>query len=224
MDDLSTARGMLGTLGRGSRILAVVDVSSSMAEQVPGSGLTRLGVTVEAASAGLSLLPARSEAGLWEFSTDLGPDRDYRELVPIGPVAGGHATALAKNLAGLRPIPNGSTGLYDTVLAAVRRVQSGYDPTKTNAVVLLTDGANQDPQGLELTELLDRLRAEEHPSRPVPVISVAYGPDSDAGSLRAISDVTGGATYVSADPRRIRSVLLDAIGQRLCRPDCVPVG
>ena len=89
MDDLSTARGMLGTLGRGSRILAVVDVSSSMAEHVPGSGLTRLDVTVEAASAGLSLLPARSEAGLWEFSTDLGPDRDYRgwsrsERLPVG--------------------------------------------------------------------------------------------------------------------------------------------
>ncbi len=224
MDDLAKARAMLGTLGRGSRVLAVVDVSGSMAEQVPGTELTRLDVTIDAASAGLSLLPARSEVGLWEFSTDLGPDADYRELVPIGPVAGGHATALATSLAGLQPIPNGSTGLYDTVLAAVRRVQSGYDATRVNAVVLLTDGANQDPHGLELTELLDRLRAGQDPSRPVPVISVAYGPDSDAAALRAISDVTGGATFVSADPRRIRSVLLDAIGQRLCRPDCAQVG
>ena len=91
-------------------------------------------------------------------------------------------------------------------------------------MVLLTDGANEDPHGLALSELLDRLRAEQDPSRPVPVISVAYGPDSDAASLRAISDVTSGATFVSADPRRIRSVLLDAIGQRLCRPDCAPVG
>ena len=91
-------------------------------------------------------------------------------------------------------------------------------------MVLLTDGANQDPHGLELTELLDRLRAKQDPSRPVPVISVAYGPDGDAASLRAIGDVTGGATFVSADPRRIRSVLLDAIGQRLCRPQCTPVG
>jgi Ca-activated chloride channel family protein len=224
MDDLSTARTMLGTLGRGSRILAVVDVSGSMAEQVPGSRLTRLELTIEAASAGLSLLPARSEAGLWEFSTDLGPETDYRELVPIGAVTGGHAKALARRLAGLRPIPNGSTGLYDTVLAAVRRVRSDYDTTRTNAVVLLTDGHNQDPHGLRLAGLLDRLRAEQDPSRPVPVIAVAYGPDSDAASLRAISDVTGGATYVSADPRRIRSVLLDAIGQRLCRPDCAPAG
>ena len=98
MNDLSTARGMLGTLGRGSRILAVVDVSGSMAEQVPGSGLTRLDLTVGAASAGLSLLPARSEAGLWAFATDLGPDTDYRELVPIGPVAGGTRPRWARTL------------------------------------------------------------------------------------------------------------------------------
>jgi hypothetical protein len=160
---------------------------------------------------------------LWEFSTDLGPGTDYRELVPIGPVEGRHAAQLAGNLAGLRPIPTGSTGLYDTVLAAVQRVRSGYDPTRTNAVVLLTDGANHDAHGIGLAGLLDRLRAESDPSEPVPVISIAYGPDSDAASLRAISDVTGGATYVAADPRTIRSVLLDAIGQRLCRPDCAEV-
>jgi Ca-activated chloride channel family protein len=223
MADLSTAHNMLRTLGQGSRLLAVVDVSGSMADPVPGSGQTRLGLTIQAAEAGLRLLPPQSEVGLWEFSTDLEPGTDYRELVPIGAVEGGQAARLARGLAGLRPIPTGSTGLYDTVLAAVRRVQSGYDPTKTNAVVLLTDGANHDAHGIGLAGLLDRLRAEDGPSNRVPVISVAYGPDSDAASLRAISDVTGGATYVAADPRRIRSVLLDAIGQRLCRPDCAAV-
>jgi Ca-activated chloride channel homolog len=224
MADLSAARSMLGTLGHGSRILAVVDVSGSMADPVPGSGQTRLGLTIQAASAGLGLLPPQSEVGLWEFSTNLEPGTDYRELVPIGAVDGRQAAArLARRLAELRPIPSGSTGLYDTVLAAVRRVQSGYDPTKTNAVVLLTDGANYDAHGIGLAGLLDRLRAEDGGSKRVPVISVAYGPDSDAASLRAISDVTAGATYVAADPRRIRSVLLDAIGQRLCRPDCAAV-
>jgi ABC-type molybdate transport system substrate-binding protein len=223
MADLSTARSMLGTLGHGSRLLAVVDVSGSMADPVPGSEQTRLGLTIQAASAGLGLLPAQSEAGLWEFSTNLEPGTDYRELVPLGPVEGRHAARLAGHLAGLRPIPTGSTGLYDTVLAAVQRVRSGYDPTKTNAVVLLTDGANHDAHGIGLAGLLDRLRATDDPSMPVPVISIAYGPDSDAASLRAISDVTGGTTYVAADPRTIRSVLLDAIGQRLCRPDCAKV-
>jgi len=226
---LATARTMLGTLNRGSRVLAVVDVSGSMAELVPGTrGLSRLDLTVRAAAAGLSLLPARSHVGLWEFSANLGPGTDYRELVPIGPLAGrqgpGGAGALAAGLGGLHAIPDASTGLYDTTLAAVRRVRAGYDPTRTNAVVLLTDGANQDPAGLDLARLLDRLRAEDDPTRAVPVISVAYGPDSDAASLRAISDVTGGTTYVSVNPRRIREVFLDAIGQRLCRPDCALTG
>ena len=205
-------------------MLAVVDVSGSMAELVPGTGLTRLELTIRAASAGLSLLPAGSAAGLWEFSTDLAPGTDYRELVTIGEVTGGHATALVKRLARLRPIPNGSTGLYDTVLAAVRRVRSGYDPTRTNAVVLLTDGANQDPHGLRLAGLLDRLRARAG------LLEASTG---DLGRIRPRQRcrVTPSdkrrhrwCDVRRSHPRRIRSVLLDAIGQRLCRPDCVPVG
>ncbi len=220
VDDVDTARSMIATLDRGSRILAVVDVSGSMADPVPGTGRTRLALTVRAAAAGLGLLPRGSRIGLWEFSTDLTPRTDYRELVRVGALNRGQQARLAAGLAAMRPVPDGSTGLYDTVLAAVRRVRAGYDPTRANAVVVLTDGADQDPHGIGLSGLLDRLRREDDPARPVPVIAVAYGPDGDAASLRAISDVTGGATYVSADLRRIRTVLLDAIGLRLCRPDC----
>jgi Mg-chelatase subunit ChlD len=219
-EDLDVARDMLGTLGRGTRMLAVVDVSGSMATTVPGTpGLTRLELAQRAAATGLSLLPETASVGLWVFSTDLGPGRDHRVVVPV---ADGlqQRDALTSGLAGLRPVPGGATGLYDTTLAAVRHVRATYDPDRTNAVVLLTDGANEDPSGIGLATLLHRLRAESHPRRPVPVIAVAYGPDIDAAALRAVSEVTGGATYVAVDPRDVQRVLLDAIGQRLCRPDC----
>lgn len=219
--DLVVARTMLQTLSRPSRLLAVIDVSGSMGAEVPGlPGVTRIAYAMEAAAAGLGMLPPGSEAGLWEFSTDLAPGSDHREVVPMGEIAGSHGRLLAAGLRGLTAIPDGGTGLYDTTLAAVRRMRADFDPMRTNAVVLLTDGANSDDDGLDLTVLLDRLRAENDPARPVPVIAVAYGKDVDAGALRAISAETGGAAYVAVDPRRIRTVLQDAIGQRLCRPDC----
>ncbi len=224
-DQLVAARGILGTLNRGSRVLAVLDVSGSMTLPVPGTGgRTRWDLTRAAASDGLALFPHDTRVGLWEFSTHLTAHTDYRQLVPIGPLSGGPAgtgaKALQAQLRRLQPLPHGSTGLYDTVLAAVRHVRAGYDPTRTNAVVLLSDGANEDDHGIGLATLLDRLRSEDDPRRPVPVVSIAYGPDSDAAALRAVSDATGGATYVAADPRRLRKVFLDAVGQRLCRPDC----
>jgi hypothetical protein len=229
MADLAAARTILGTLNRGSRLLAVLDVSGSMATPVPGTrGRSRMDLTKRAAAGGLSLLPADSRVGLWEFSTNLTRRTDYRRLVPIGPMEGGRPgtgrRAMAAAISRVEAIPDGATGLYDTTLAAVRAVRAHYDPRRVNAVVLLSDGANQDQSGLDLEQLLDRLRAGNDPARPVPVIAVAYGPDSDAAALRAISDVTGGATYVAADPRQIRQVFLDAIGQRLCRPDCPAAG
>jgi hypothetical protein len=223
--ELNAARGILDTIDHGSRVLAVLDVSGSMTLPVPGAGgRTRWDLTRTAAGAGLALFPSDSQVGLWIFSTHLTAHTDYRQLVPIAPLSGGTrdagAGALLAQLRAARPLPHGSTGLYDTVLAAVRHVRAGYDPSRTNAVVLLSDGANEDDQGIGLAHLLDRLRAERDPRRPVPVIAVAYGPDSDAAALRAVSDVTGGATYVAADPRHIQKVFLDVIGQRLCRPDC----
>ena len=68
--------------------------------------------------------------------------------------------------------------------------------------------------------MLSTLAAEQDPSRPVPVISIAFGPDSDVDALGQISKATGGAAYESKDPRQIGEIFLDAVGQRLCRPSC----
>ncbi|MEV6495776.1 substrate-binding domain-containing protein, partial [Actinoplanes sp. NPDC051633] len=102
-----------------SRMLAVFDVSGSMAARVPGSSDTRLSATVKAAQGGAQLLLGTSEIGVWTFSTDLDGDRDYRELVPVGPVGPRRAKIVAE-LGRMRVKPNGATGLYDTTLAAYR--------------------------------------------------------------------------------------------------------
>jgi Ca-activated chloride channel homolog len=209
-----------------TRMLAVMDISGSMGEPVPGAhGQTRLQLALDAAGNGLNLFSDQSSIGLWTFSTNLTASTDYRQLVPLGPlgVRSDGVTGrekLATALAATTAIRGGSTGLYDTALAAVREVRTGWDPARVNSVVLLTDGRNEDSHGLTLPQLLSALRAQQDPRRPVPVISIAYGPDSDVAALQAISKATAGATYVSRDPRDIRHVIQDALSQRVCRPDC----
>lgn len=213
------------SITRGARMLAVFDVSGSMGQQVPGAGgATRMDLARRAAAGAMPLLPPGSEVGLWEFATDLVGRSDHRELVPLGPLDGPTGTdrraALALGVAGLQQIVDGGTGLYDTTLAAVRAVRRGWDPDRVNSVVLLTDGRNDDAHGIDLATLLGQLRAENDPQRPVPVISLVYGPDADAAALRAISEATGGATYVARDPRQVGQIMLDAFGRRACRPGC----
>jgi Ca-activated chloride channel family protein len=217
------ATDALAVLRRPSRLLAVIDVSGSMATQVPSRDhSSRLDVARAAAANALGLFGADSVVGLWEFSADLTPATDYRELAPLAPFATPTRAKLAAALNQLAVNPNGGTGLYDTVLAAVRAVRAGYDASRVNTVVILSDGKDEDDHdhGITLSALLRILRAENDPTRPVPVITIAYGPSSDQAAMRTISTATGGSFYLSSDPTNLPQIFLDAIGQRLCRPRC----
>ncbi|MCW2574514.1 MAG: uncharacterized protein JWR66_544, partial [Modestobacter sp.] len=108
----------------------------------------------------------------------------------------------------------GGTGLYDTTLAAVRASRDAYDPKSVSSVVLITDGENEDDTGIQLDALLDTLRGEADPTRPVKVIAIALGPDADLGALQQIADATGGAAYQALDPEDLQGVLFDAIRRR----------
>jgi hypothetical protein len=82
-----------------------------------------------------------------------------------------------------------------------------------NSVLMVTDGTNED-DGISLESLLDTLRSEADPVRPVKVIGVALGPDADLDALEQIADATGGAAYSAVDPTDLQTVLFDALRQR----------
>jgi hypothetical protein len=193
------------------RILAVLDVSGSMLTKVPTAGnLTREQVTIQAAIGGLALFDDSWALGLWTFSTRLDGARDYRELLPITPLSATRERAGAV-LAGIRPKKGGETGLYDTTLAAYREVQDDWDPGRLNAVVIMTDGKNQDDSGVTLPALLTELRKLKDPKRPVDVVAIGIGPDIDAGALQQIIGVTGGGLFRAADPAKIGEIFLRAL-------------
>ncbi|MQA98124.1 MAG: VWA domain-containing protein, partial [Streptosporangiales bacterium] len=209
----------------GTRMLTLIDVSGSMAEPVPGTGVTRMQATAQTAIQGLRLFPDDSELGLWSFSTFMNGQRDYRELQPIMPLYVRHGGVTSRErqertLSRIRPNPVGDTGLYDSILAGYREVKRGYQPDKVNTLLVLTDGRNDDPVGLTLEQLQARLRAEFDPERPVAIISIAFGPDIDANVLRQITALTNGAAYVTDDPAKIKSIFLESIALRICSPNC----
>ncbi len=201
-----------------ARSIAVVDVSGSM--DFTDAGKSRISLAVGAATRALGLYPDNAQIGLWAFSVGLGgQSRDYREMVPVrrlsASVGGGtQRDALGSALARLPRLTNGGTGLYDTTLAAIRTLQDSYDPGAENAVILLTDGKNDDPHSLSLRQLLDAIRRERDPARPVSVIAVGMGPDADANALSAIAGATGGRSYIARNPSDITHVFVDAMLSR----------
>lgn len=195
------------------RMLCVIDVSGSMKDEVPSANKrSREEVTVDAARRGLGLFDDSWSIGLWTFSTKLVGNRDYRELVGIGPLSGQRAQ-LEAALGNIKP-SDGDTGLYDTMLAAYKTVQADWQPGRVNSVVLFTDGKNEDDNGISQAELLAQLKRLADPERPVQVVMIGIGEGVSKTELESITKVTGGGSFVTKDPTEIGSIFLNAIALR----------
>ncbi|MBO0869829.1 MAG: VWA domain-containing protein [Micromonosporaceae bacterium] len=200
---------------RPGRALSVIDVSGSMLTPVPtAGGLTREQVTVRAAQQGLQLFGDDWVVGLWVFATQLDGNKPYREVSPLRPL-GDSRDQMNRALGGVQPIANGNTGLYDTVLAAYKTVQNGYDPTRVNSVIVMTDGQNDNPGGLTLAQLRSQLQQIVDPKRPVEVVLLGIGPEVNKPELDQIVQAAGGGgAFVAKDPSQVGSIFLQAIALR----------
>jgi Ca-activated chloride channel family protein len=192
------------TLNRPANVLLVLDTSGSMRESVPGTNRTRLQLATSAASQSLSYFGANDQVGLWEFSTRLNGPLDYRQLVGISRKNDSRLTQALSRLS-----PRGNTGLYDTCLAAFNTVSGRSVTDGINAVVLLTDGDNQDPGSIGEAALLRGIGSRLGEPR-VRIYTVAFGRDLTATGRTALSRIaqrSGGRFFDSPDPRQIDSVL-----------------
>lgn len=189
------------TYRKTARVIMLLDVSGSMSD-LGGEGFSKLDLAKQAVLATLDQFKPEDELGLWIFSTELDGDRDYLEIVAPAPLSGVE-TQIREAVAGL--VPGGGTGLYDSTAAAVTAVRDGYDPTKINAVLLLTDGMCDDNgDGCNIQPLLTLLRSNERD--PVRVFAVAYGSEADPGELREIAEASQARLYIASDPLTIESV------------------
>lgn len=211
-----SALGLWSAVRTDMRMLAVMDVSGSMREQA--GPRTRIQLAQAAAKTALDSFPQSSQVGLWEFSTDRdGVGKDYKELQPIRTLTDRTSDgktqkdALNRSFAAMAGSVQGNTGLYDTLLAAYRSVKASYQPGYVNSVVLMTDGVNDDASGLSLDQLLAALKSERDKIRPVRVILIGLGDQTDAATLKRIAQTADGASYVAKDPRDITTVFIEAL-------------
>jgi Ca-activated chloride channel family protein len=202
-----------------ARVTLVLDVSGSMGDDAdpknPDAG-TKLDLAKQAIRDAVGLFSPDDEISFVIFSTGLGPQQDQRvlEVVPSGRVAD-VGERLRAAVAGLSPIND--TPLYDVTKETYQSAVAAFDPTRINAVVLLTDGKNDDgnpdDDQRQLQDLLNTLRAgnEGQASHAVRVFPIAYGADADADTLKAIADASSSAVYSAKNPATISQVLTAVI-------------
>jgi Ca-activated chloride channel family protein len=198
---------------KGARVLLVMDVSGSMGDQaVKGGNDTKLELAQQAAVSALGQFKADDQVGLRIFSTNVSrrEPTDYTDVIAIGPIAAQRErmTSAIRNL-----IPMSGTPLYTTAAASYDAIKASFDPARINAVVLLTDGRNDDPRNDDLDGLLRKLRSdnEGQSATPVRLFTIGYGSDADMGTLQQIAQATNAAAYDARDPRTIQNVFTNVV-------------
>jgi Ca-activated chloride channel family protein len=205
-DIINTIQQQWRELRKKAKIMVVLDVSGSMDENA-GDGRTKLERATAAVQNSLSEFNNQDEVGLAVFTTGLedGVNRNYKVLAPVAPMTDEHRAQIA---ASLKLLPLNGTPLYDAVALAQTDAKNMFDPNRINAVVVLTDGKNEDPDSITLDALLQQIgTTAENRSTNVKVFSIGYGKNAAMGVLKQISESTGASAYDATDPANIDKVL-----------------
>jgi len=190
-------------LRKRARVLLVIDVSGSMGDPVPEAGSSKLELAKSAAIKALDQFAPDDDVGLWIFASEFPTvNTPYLQLLPVAPLAQ-QLRDMKQTIQELQP--GGGTALYATTRAATSAMQQSFDPSRINAVVLLTDGKNEYPPDVDLGGLLRSLQSESEDTT-VRVFPIAYGEDADLDTLTKVAEASRAAVYNSADPASIDKV------------------
>jgi Ca-activated chloride channel homolog len=173
-----------------ANIALVVDTSGSMSEE------NKLDLAKQGLRVFLSQLSPNDRVGLISFN-----DKVFR-IAPIAPF-GSTRAALLRHVDDL--FPDGQTAVYDATTAGVQEIQNLKDASRINAVVVLTDGEDNQSRTTpnQLVQALQRQATSE--GTAIRVYTIAYGTEANKDVLTQIATASGGKEY-AGDPKQIESV------------------
>ena len=153
--------------------------------------------------------------GLRVFTTGSGDGTaTFKDLSPIEPI-GANRERLRRQVDGLTPL-NG-TPLYDVAQRSYDELVTAFDGERINAVVLLTDGVNDDGDTSDDTRQLEALLAsvsnanDGENTTPVRIFTVAYGSGANPAELKRIAEASNATAYQATDATTIDAVFTSVI-------------
>ncbi|MET7771878.1 substrate-binding domain-containing protein [Nocardia sp. NPDC005366] len=174
----------------GVQSTVVLDVSASMSTS-EGSG-TRLSNSLGALRSTMNVMPPDFGLGVWTFAKNLDGTKPYDVLASTAPLSTTQRTAIDTALDKVRASESRTDQAYPTVLAAYRAAVANYAAGRTNSVLIVTDGPDDD-SSLTGAQLLADITAATDKARPVRIDIVVIG-GSGTETLKDLTEKTGG-TY-----------------------------
>lgn len=173
----------------GVQSTVLIDTSGAMSS-TDGS-MTRLNNTIGAVQSTLDTMPADFGVGVWTYAEDMGGS-PYRIVSKTGPLTQQHRSDLAQALGNISATGSHSDHTYPALEAAYKSAASGFATGRTNSVLLITAGPNDDST-ITADQLLSDITTSADATHPVRVDVIVVG-GQGASSLQTLAQKTGG-TY-----------------------------
>jgi Ca-activated chloride channel homolog len=185
-------------LRKRARVLVVIDRSAFTAD----NDATKVAQSVDA---GLTMLAGDDTAGAWSVPAAAGSNQPYAELVPLQSLEA-HRAELRAAIAATRRSSE-RVALYRAVALAVAKLKTSQDPSRINAVLLVSAGRSSDPADVDRFSTLADLSAAASQVPGIHVFTVAYGNSPDRQVLRLVALAGKGAYYDASDPASVARAL-----------------
>lgn len=175
-------------LGVSSTVL--LDISTSMS--TTDGGMTRLANSIAALQSTMNVMPPEFGLGVWAYAKDADGTTPYRVVTPVAPLTPGQRSAIGQGLTTVTAGTSKTDRTYPTLQAAYRNAIANYATARTNSILLITDGPDDDSP-ITGEQLLAEIAAATDPAKPVRVdVIVVNGAGTQ--TLQTLSQRTGG-TY-----------------------------
>ncbi|MGK8524214.1 VWA domain-containing protein [Nocardia asteroides] len=186
---LDKVRATLANPVLGVRSTVLVDVSASMG--TAEGTTTRLANVVAALNSTMTVMPPDFGLGVWTFGKDLDGDTPYRVAAATASLTPEQRTKISTALSAVRPDESRSDQAYPSLIAAYKSAVAGYTPGRTNSVLLITDGPDDDST-ITGAQLAADITAATDRARPVRVDVIVLG-GNGTQTLQALAQQTGGS-------------------------------
>ena len=166
-----------------ANVMLVIDVSGSMAEE------DRLKRVKQGLEVFFDEVAPTDRLGLISFAEEV------NTLVPVHDLFGQGEPELRATAASL--VAGGTTAVYDATAEALRAVRKLGDSSRINAVVVLTDGVDNDSDITD-DEVVDLVSHGDESAPPVRVFTIAYSPEAKGAKavMKRIAAGSGGNAYI----------------------------
>ena len=168
-----------------ANVMLVLDVSFSMAEE------SRLKRAKDGLRVFFQEVSPNDRLGLIAFNDEIQP------LIPVRDRFGQGESELRTTVRNL--VASGGTAFYDATARGLSDVQALGDPTRINAVIVLTDGEDTESE-LTANKVVELVSQQADSKPQVRVFTIAYSPEAEgaAEALKRIAKGSGGQFYTGS--------------------------